>query len=107
MLNQDIRTETLHWRFGIAKTDADDRQKGISSRINIRNRVAYHNRVMKIAARLSDRHGQMAGIGLEIREAVAPANGTKPMADSEFIEQKFGMSFHFVGANRDRETICR
>ena len=107
MLNLDIWIKPTHWRFGIAKADADYRQTGIACRINIGDRVAHHNRVMMIAAGLSDRHRQMARIGLEIGEAVAPANGDKPLADSEFIEQEPGMSLHFIGTDRDRKTMGR
>ena len=106
MLNLDIWIKPTHWRFGIAKADADYRQTGIACRINIGDRVAHHNRVMMIAAGLSDRHRKMARIRLEIGETVAPANSAKPMAYSQFIEQELRMSLHFIGADRDRETIC-
>ena len=105
-MDQPVGIEVSNWHLGIPETNADDRNAGAAGDADIRTGIADHDRGGNVAARAGDRLLQDGRIGLGDAECIGAADGGKPRAQSEPVQEKFRQPLQLVGADRKAESAC-
>lgn len=99
MVNDRLRAEFRHRRFGIAKSDQNHGNIGSACGFRIRIAVAHQHGVPVAAAQGIHRVGEVPGVRLSVGPGVGAENHREQVLEAEFPDQLAREALRLVGAD--------